>query len=156
MSTPYLGEIRMFGFEFAPNGWALCNGQLLPISQNTALYNLIGNLYGGDGETTFALPNLQGRVPIHQGQGGGSSYTLAGSGGSETETLNVSQLPAHNHSVSAHKGAGTAKVPTDNVPAATTGDSYNASGNVDMNAAMNPASKIPSNAWGVCRLATSM
>src|ERR1700685_4566022 len=71
MSTPYLGEIRMFGFEFAPDGWALCNGQLLPISQNTALYNLIGNLYGGDGETTFALPNLQGRVPIHQGQGGG-------------------------------------------------------------------------------------
>ena len=136
MSTPFLGEIRMFGFQFAPNGWALCNGQLLPISQNSALFNLIGTIYGGDGVNNFALPNLQGRVPLHQGSGGGSSYIIGQPGGSVTETLNVQQLPAHNHSVLAHKGAGKNSVPTGNLPAATSGDSYDPTGNVAMGASM--------------------
>ncbi len=135
MSTPFLGEIRLFGFTFAPNGWALCNGQLLSIGQNTALYNLLGTYYGGDGVSTFGLPNLQGRVPLHQGNANGS-YVVGQSGGSTTETLSVSQLPAHNHAVFAHKGAGNAKVPTNNLPAATSGDSYDATGNVSMNATM--------------------
>jgi microcystin-dependent protein len=136
MSTPFLGEIRMFGFQFAPEGWAFCNGQLLPINQNQALFSLIGTFYGGDGVSNFALPNLQGRVPIHQGSGGGSSYILGQPGGSITETLSVSQLPAHNHPVLAHKGAAKSTVPTGNLPAATSGDSYDANGNVSMGASM--------------------
>jgi microcystin-dependent protein len=126
----------MFGFQFAPNGWALCNGQLLSIAQNTALFSLLGTNYGGDGVSTFALPNLEGRVPIHQGRGSGSTYTIGEPGGSETAALSIAQLPAHNHSVMAHKGAGKNSVPTNNVPAATSGDSYDATGNVAMNAAM--------------------
>lgn len=136
MSTPFLGEIRMFGFQFAPSGWALCNGQLLSIAQNNALFALLGTIYGGDGVSTFALPNLEGRVPIHQGQGNGSAHTIGQPGGSETATLSIAQLPAHNHSVLAHKGAGKSTAPTNNVPAATNGDNYNATGNVAMNAAM--------------------
>ena len=91
---PFLGEIRMFGFDFAPQGWALCNGQLLPINQNQALFSLLGNMYGGNGTTTFALPNLQSRVPIHQGQGAGlSSYVVGQAGGAETVTLAAAQMP---------------------------------------------------------------
>jgi microcystin-dependent protein len=136
MSEPFLGEIRMFGFNFAPTGWAFCNGNLLPINQNTALFSLLGTFYGGDGRTTFALPNLQGRVPIHQGQGTGSSYVIGQPGGTEIETLSVAQLPAHTHSVLAHKGPGKNSVPTNNVPAGTSGNSYDATGNVNMNASM--------------------
>jgi microcystin-dependent protein len=102
MSDQYLGEIRMFGGNFAPYGWALCNGQLLAISQNTALFSLIGTYYGGDGVTTFALPNLQSRVPLHQGQGAGlSPYTLGQLGGTESVTLTTLQMPQHNHSLNA-------------------------------------------------------
>ena len=98
MSEPFLGEIRMFGFNFAPQGWAMCNGQILPISQNTALFSLLGTQYGGNGQTTFALPDLRGRVAIHEGQGPGlSPYTIGQVGGSESVTLLSSQLPAHNH-----------------------------------------------------------
>jgi microcystin-dependent protein len=105
MAEPYLGEIRMFGGNFAPNGWALCNGQLLSISQNTALFSLLGTTYGGDGVSNFALPNLQGRVPIHAGQGAGlSPYTQGQSSGSENVTLIVNQMPVHNHAVSAVTG----------------------------------------------------
>ena len=136
MSTPFLGEIRMFGFQFAPEGWALCNGQLMSITQNTALFSLIGTFYGGDGQSNFALPNLEGRVPIHQGRGIGSTYVMGEAGGSETSTLSVAQLPAHNHSVLAHKGPGKSTVPTDNVPAAANGDIYQATANVAMSAAM--------------------
>lgn len=93
MSTPYLGEIRIVGFNFAPPGWELCQGQLLPISQFDALYNLIGTTYGGDGVSTFALPDLRGRVPMHQG----SSYVQGQSGGSETVTLQTAHLPSHSH-----------------------------------------------------------
>ena len=98
MAQPYLGEIRMFGGNFAPAGWAFCNGQLLAISDNDALFTLIGTTYGGDGQTTFALPNLQSRIPIHMGQGSGlSNYTLAETGGAEQVTLTTQQIPTHTH-----------------------------------------------------------
>src|SRR5688572_24225711 len=91
MAQPYVGEIRMFGGNFAPAGWMFCEGQLLPISENETLFNLIGTTYGGDGESTFALPALQGRIPIHQGNG----FILAETGGAEEITLTASQIPAH-------------------------------------------------------------
>jgi microcystin-dependent protein len=98
MTQPYIGEIRMFGGNFAPYGWAFCNGALQSISQNDTLYNLIGTTYGGDGQQTFALPDLQGHIPIHQGQGNGlSTYVLGQKAGSETVTLTSSQLPSHPH-----------------------------------------------------------
>jgi microcystin-dependent protein len=93
MSQPFIGEIRMFAGNFAPNGWMLCQGQILPIDQNDALFNLIGTTYGGDGQTTFALPNLQSRVPIHVGPG----FALGQTGGEESVTLTTQQIPAHNH-----------------------------------------------------------
>ncbi len=93
MSQPYVGEIRMFAGNFAPAGWMFCEGQLLPISEYETLFNLIGTTYGGDGQSTFALPDLRGRLPIHQGNG----FTLAETGGVETVTLSVSQIPAHSH-----------------------------------------------------------
>jgi microcystin-dependent protein len=97
MSTPFIGEIRMFGGNFAPLDWALCDGQLLPISQNTALFSLMGTTYGGDGVNTFALPNLQGRVPLHMGSLGSSNYTLGTTAGEETVKLTTAQMPAHSH-----------------------------------------------------------
>lgn len=113
---PFIGEIRMVGFNFAPNGWALCNGQLLSISQNTALFSLIGTFYGGDGVQTFALPNLQSRVPVHQGQGLGLSvYTIGQAGGTENVTLVANQMPSHNHTVGVSNLAGSASDPTNNL-----------------------------------------
>jgi microcystin-dependent protein len=97
MSQPYVGEIRMFAGNFAPAGWMFCEGQLLPISEYETLFNLIGTTYGGDGQSTFALPDLRGRLPIHQGNG----FTLAETGGAETITLTVQQIPAHSHPVAA-------------------------------------------------------
>ena len=98
MSDPFLGEIKIFGLNFAPRGWAFCNGQLLPIAQNTALFSLLGTFYGGDGRTTFALPNLQGSAPLHQGQGAGlSSRAIGEAGGEAAVTLTGSELPAHPH-----------------------------------------------------------
>ena len=110
---PYIGEVRMFGGNFAPLGWAFCNGQTLPISQYDALFTLIGTTYGGDGQTTFALPNLQGRLPVHQGNG----FAMGQVGGSETVTLTTAQLPAHPHSFQANAGTGAQKTPANNVPA---------------------------------------
>jgi microcystin-dependent protein len=95
MSQPFIGEIRMFAGNFAPVGWAFCNGALLAISENSALFNLIGTTYGGDGQSTFALPNLQGRIPVHQGPG----FVIGQSGGQETVTLTTVQLPSHSHLV---------------------------------------------------------
>ncbi|WP_299312416.1 tail fiber protein [uncultured Aquimarina sp.] len=98
---PFVGQIMAVGFNFAPRGWALCDGQLLPISQNSALFSLLGTIYGGDGRTTFALPDLRGRVSIHQGGGPGLSNRRIGQkGGEETHTLNVPEMPSHNHSTS--------------------------------------------------------
>jgi microcystin-dependent protein len=101
MSDQFVGEIRIFAGNFAPTGWAMCNGQLLPISQNTALFALLGTFYGGDGKSTFALPNLQGSVPMHEGQGQGLSQRFIGEqSGSETVTLLTSEIPFHNHTLS--------------------------------------------------------
>lgn len=98
MASPYIGEIRMFGGNFAIQGWSFCNGASLPIAQNDVLFNLIGTTYGGDGVNTFNLPNLLGRIPIHQGQGAGlQNYVLGQQGGVETVTLTVAQLPPHSH-----------------------------------------------------------
>src|SRR5271170_3444145 len=98
MGSPYIGELRLFGGNFAPFGWALCNGALLAISQNDTLYQLIGTTYGGDGVNTFGLPDLQGRFPIHQGQGSGlQNYVQGQRSGSENVTLTAVQLPAHSH-----------------------------------------------------------
>jgi microcystin-dependent protein len=100
MSEPYVGEIRMFPFNFAPTGWALCNGQLMPISQNTALFSLLGTYYGGDGKSTFALPNLQGCFPVDQGQGAGlSPYEIGETGGAAAVTLLATEIPTHAHTV---------------------------------------------------------
>src|SRR4249920_3912404 len=100
MAQPYVGEIRMFGGNFAPAGWMFCDGQLLPISENETLFNLIGTTYGGDGQSTFALPDLQGRLPMHQGTGSdGITYILAEKAGVEEVTLTVNQIPLHTHSL---------------------------------------------------------
>jgi microcystin-dependent protein len=119
MSTPFLGEIRMFGFNFAPEGWALCNGQTLSISQYTALFSLLGTTYGGNGVQTFMLPNLQGQVPIHQGAGGGSTYVIGEAAGSSNVTLQTTQIPAHNHQtqIGVSNQAGNVLDPTNAVPA---------------------------------------
>ncbi len=116
MAQPYIGEIRMFAGNFAPRGWMFCEGQLLPISENEALFQLIGTTYGGDGNDTFALPDLRGRLPIHMGNG----FTLADTGGAEEVTLTVQQIPAHTHPVLSSSAPGTSSAPKDNVLAKTT------------------------------------
>jgi microcystin-dependent protein len=124
---PFIGEIRMVGFNFAPNGWALCNGQLLPITQNQALFSLLGTYFGGDGVRTFGLPNLQSRVPIHQGQGQGlSPYAMGQIGGTENVALLQTQMPMHNHLVSVNNAVGAASDPTNAILAkGYTGESRN-------------------------------
>jgi len=118
MAQPYVGEIRMFGGNFAPVGWAFCNGALIPISENDTLFNLIGTTYGGDGQSTFQLPNLQGRLPIHQGTGGGlSTYTVGQAGGVESVTLSINQIPSHNHLAMVSTTAAAASSPQGNVVA---------------------------------------
>jgi microcystin-dependent protein len=112
MTDPFLGEIRMFGGNFAPYGWALCNGQLMSISQNTALFSLLGTNYGGDGRVTFGLPNLMGAAPMQQGQGPGlSSRYLGQTGGTPTVTLVSAEMPAHTHQANAFDGSGDATTP---------------------------------------------
>lgn len=122
MSDPYVGEIRMFGGTFAPVGWAFCNGQLLAISENETLFNLIGTTYGGDGQETFGLPNLQSRVPVHQGQlQGGSNYVLAEMVGQETVTITTQQLPQHPHTLVASGDFGNSAAAVNNVLATLSG-----------------------------------
>src|ERR1051326_6061933 len=111
MSSPFIGEIRMFAGNFAPVGWSFCNGALIPISENDALFNLIGTTYGGDGQSTFALPNLQSRVPIHVGPG----FALGQTGGVESVTLTTSQIPAHSHVPQCNAGNGNQTSPANGI-----------------------------------------
>ena len=109
---PFVAEIRIFPFNFAPKGWAFCDGQILPLSQNTALFSLLGTTYGGDGKSNFALPNMQGNAPMHPGQGPGLSlHDLGETGGSETETVLQSEMPAHNHTMMAVNNPALVKLP---------------------------------------------
>jgi microcystin-dependent protein len=116
MAQPYVGEIRMFAGNFAPAGWMFCEGQLLPISEYETLFNLIGTTYGGDGQSTFALPDVRGRVPLHFGNG----FTLAETGGVETVTLTVQQIPTHSHAALATNNVGGTTAPMGKVLAAGT------------------------------------
>ncbi|MDT7536504.1 MAG: hypothetical protein QOI82_89 [Actinomycetota bacterium] len=115
MAQPYVGEIRMFAGNFSPAGWMFCEGQLLPITENETLFNLIGTTYGGDGQDTFGLPDLRGRVPLHQGNG----FILAENGGAEQVTLATTQIPAHTHALLASTAAGVAAAPLNSVLAAS-------------------------------------
>jgi microcystin-dependent protein len=136
MADPFVAEIRPFGFNFAPKGWAQCNGQLLPISQNTALFSLLGTTYGGDGKSTFALPNLQGSAPMNQGQSGGTSERFLGElSGSETVTLLQSEMPVHPHSLNAVESTATARQPPNQMFAVGEAMSFYSSnaGNTTMN-----------------------
>jgi microcystin-dependent protein len=138
MVDPYLGEIRIFAGSREPQGWALCDGRLLSIQENTTLFALLGTSYGGDGVTTFALPDLRGRVPIHQGVlAGGSSYTLGAAGGVETVTLSIEQLPSHNHALLVGAAPGTASDPAGALPAASSDATpYSATIDTTMNQAV--------------------
>jgi microcystin-dependent protein len=125
MADPFVAEIRIFPFNFAPTGWAFCNGQLMPISQNTALFSLLGTTYGGDGKTTFALPNLQGNAPMHPGQGPGLSlHDLGETAGSETVSLLESEIPSHSHALRANSDIADVQSPS---PARSLARSQNAS-----------------------------
>jgi microcystin-dependent protein len=115
---PFVAEIRIFPFNFAPKGWAFCDGQLLPLSQNTALFSLLGTTYGGDGKSNFALPDVQGRAPMHPGQGPGLSlHDLGETGGAETVTLLESEIPSHTHSLQASVRDATTRLPGGSLPA---------------------------------------
>lgn len=137
MSTePYIGQISMVGFNWAPRNWALCNGQLIAIQQNTALFSLLGTTYGGNGQTTFALPNLQGRVPLHWGTGAGLTPRVIGEmSGEEQVTLLTTQMPMHNHLLNASGEDAGAKNPSGQVLATTTTSAYVAS---PLDVTMNP------------------
>lgn len=133
MAEPFLSEIRIMSFVFAPRGWALCNGQLLPINQNQALFSLLGTTFGGDGRVNFALPDLRGRTPIHVGSG----HTLGERGGEQAHTLNIAEIPTHTHQGSFTTSAANAAPGNTVVPGATLNPAY---GPVQSLVAMNPAS----------------
>jgi microcystin-dependent protein len=120
MAEPFLSEIRIMSFSFAPKGWALCNGQLLPINQNQALFSLLGTTYGGDGRVNFALPDLQGRTPIHMGSG----HTLGERGGEQAHTLSISEIPTHTHTAEGTNTNGGLIIPTGNLLAGTGNQLY--------------------------------
>ena len=133
--APFVAEIRIFGFNFPPKGWAYCNGQLLPLSQNTALFSLLGTFYGGDGKSTFALPNLQASVPLHAGQGQGLSlYDLGQEGGAATVTLLESEIPVHTHTVRASNFPGETQSPSPNrvIARSQNGAVYNTTTNANL------------------------
>ncbi len=139
MSEPFLAEVRMVGFDFAPRGWAFCDGQLLPIAQNEALYSLLGTTYGGDGRTSFGLPDLRGRTPIHVGSSGGSAITLGEGGGEERHTLSAAEMPRHTHPFNVASAAATgqqASPASDSVLARASVDLYRSdAGDTPLNAA---------------------
>lgn len=136
MTEPFIGQIMPVGFNFAPRGWALCDGQLLSISQNSALFALLGTAYGGDGRVTFGLPDLRGRVPVHVGSGPGlSPYTWGQKGGTEQVTLSVSQIPSHSHTLRANSDSADSTSPSDRTLAEAREDTYNEeAANADMKA----------------------
>ena len=136
MAQPYVGEIRMFAGNFFPAGWFFCEGQLLPISEYETLFNLIGTTYGGDGQSTFALPDLRGRIPLHQG----NSFTLAETGGVEQITLTVNQIPAHNHPLLATNNFGASTSPQNKVPAAASVANVDAYGTDEPTSPVSPNS----------------
>ena len=131
MAEPFLSEIRIMSFEFAPKGWALCDGRLLPINQNQGLFSLLGTTFGGDGRVNFALPDLRGRVPIHVGSG----HTLGQRGGEQAHTLSIAELPTHTHVVNANTGVASTDNPAGNLPARATVDTYGSAASLN---AMNP------------------
>ena len=131
MGTPFIGEIKIVSFNFAPKGWALCNGQLLPINQNQALFSLFGTTYGGDGRTTFALPNMQGRVPIHIG----TSFTWGQAGGQTAHTLIISEMPAHTHLAVGSANAPSVVTPAGNLWSAQSTAAYSPSPTTSLNPA---------------------
>ena len=137
MAQPYVGEIRMFAGNFAPAGWMFCEGQLLPISENETLFQLIGTTYGGDGQSTFALPDLRGRLPLHMG----NNYILAETGGVEEVTLTTQQIPIHNHPAGCLSTDGNSVSPTGGLPAVNT--TTLAYGTIPPQIAMNAASIVP-------------
>jgi microcystin-dependent protein len=145
MAQPYVGEIRMFAGNFAPAGWMFCSGQLLPISENETLFQLIGTTYGGDGQSTFALPNLQSRIPIHMGTStaSGNTYQLAEAAGTESVTLTVQQIPSHTHPILASTDQGQQLAAANNVLAALSNVSIYKPNAVAPNLAMNAASITP-------------
>jgi microcystin-dependent protein len=126
MAEPFISEIRMMSFVFPPKGWALCNGQLLPINQNQALFSLLGTTFGGDGRVNFALPDLRGRTPIHVG----NSHTLGERGGEQAHTLSIAELPTHTHALHASSTAADTPVPTNALPAAGPEPGYAAAGDL--------------------------
>jgi microcystin-dependent protein len=134
---PFIGEIILFAGNFAPRGWALCDGALLPISQNTALFSILGTTYGGDGRTTFGLPDLRGRVAVHPGTGPGLTTRLLGEkAGGETASVSIEQMPAHGHRVTAASERGDSADPTNNVPAGDPDEPYIGTGTAAMAATM--------------------
>jgi microcystin-dependent protein len=144
MANPFLGEMRIFSFNFAPKGWVMCNGQLMPINQNQALFALLGTTYGGNGQTTFALPNFQSRIPVHVGQGPGlSPYVLGQQSGEENVTLLASQMPSHGHTAQGFNGTGGLGPTTNNTWANEAANPYKATSD----SGMNPAT-IAANAGG--------
>lgn len=130
MATPYIGDIRIFSFNFAPKGWAMCNGQILAINQNQALFAVLGTVYGGNGQTTFALPNLQGRMPLHTGGG----FVLGQTGGEANHTLILSEMPPHTHAAMGSSSAASVGDPTGNLWA-TGNSAYNPAANTTMSPA---------------------
>lgn len=133
MSEPFLSEIKILSFQYAPRGWAMCNGQLLPINQNQALFALLGTTYGGDGRVTFALPDLRGRAPLHRSNG----HPLGQSAGTEAHTLSLPELPQHTHTISALTADATARTPAANMPAFAHDEAYGLPGTL---ASASPAS----------------
>lgn len=141
MAQPYVGEIRMFAGNFPPAGWMFCEGQILPISENETLFQLIGTTYGGDGQETFALPDLRGRVPLHQGSLQGTTYVLAETGGVEQVTLSTQQIPIHNHAMFGSTNTATSPTPTNAVIGKAT--AINAFINAQPTTALNTQSITP-------------
>lgn len=141
---PFLGQIVLFAGNFAPRGWAFCDGQLLAINSNQALFSILGTTYGGDGRTTFALPGLRGRVAIHPGTGPGlPTYRLGDNGGNPTTTLVVNDMPPHTHGLSGSSAAGTTQSPVGALPAVTAEDAYGTSSAVSMGNSGSTGSGLP-------------